>query len=370
MAARRPAIRQAARQAGPASGHRHRRVGLERPQRPQHDRQAVERCRIGKAKVPRELAQHGRHAVVQQARQEEDPGVREIAALGLLHVPHGPVVEERAQAGARGRPHAARLALEPRGQRVDEPPGADAGVVPHHAEADGIGLGALALDQGARAGDAPVGADAPHMEGVAEEGGAELVVRRGRPEADAHDAFHRSSPARRLAPPAGLGPDDNTAGPKPARGTGIPPRSPGLVSGVSPGQPRTARPPRICRPGSPWRKAASSARCGLPGSRRRSPLEASAPSLLAPCGPGASAPSGTTGRPHHRAPGCWSPGGPAGGHRASGHAGPLCTEMRITGLRPRRSMDDAVPRGITTSIPGASTRSLPARRTIASPATT
>ncbi|MCL6597108.1 MAG: phage integrase SAM-like domain-containing protein, partial [Alicyclobacillus macrosporangiidus] len=104
--ARRPAIRQAARQAGPASRHRHGRVGLERPQRPQHERQAVERCRIGKAKVPRELAQHGRHAVVQQARQEKDPGVREIAALRLLHVPHGPVVEERAQAGARGRPHA------------------------------------------------------------------------------------------------------------------------------------------------------------------------------------------------------------------------------------------------------------------------
>jgi hypothetical protein len=137
--------------------------------------------------------------VLRDAAEEEHTRVDEVAAEFGLRVPHRPLEEDvrKPRAGRERRARDGRFQL-------GDPLAVAAGVAEpvarlHQAEADRVGRAVPAVQQLAGTRQAAVGAEAVHMQGLAEEAGAKLEVLALRTEADADHVSHGGQEAKSRA---------------------------------------------------------------------------------------------------------------------------------------------------------------------------
>jgi hypothetical protein len=162
--------------------------GLQRGQQLGH---AQLQQRVGKVQVLGVLRHRHRQLVVRQAREEQHPGVVEIAAQLDLRVAHRPFLQDIAEPSANGGGHMRHHGLQPGAVLFDEAVRTRLVAVLEHAQADGVGLLFPLPDQGGGLRRAAIGADAAHLHFFTEKRGGEDEVLGAGAQADADNSFTR-----------------------------------------------------------------------------------------------------------------------------------------------------------------------------------
>jgi hypothetical protein len=175
---------------------------LELVQRTQQHRRRGMEHRIGETQVPGVIGQRDRHVVVAHAGEEQHQVVVEVVAQLLLHVTDGTHLQQPAQAGAGGHRHARDDLHQVLRFLVDHRAQADVVMVGHVAQGDGIGIGLLAPHQLPGLAAVLVGAEAPHLEFLAEKLRLELEILLGRAQGHRNDFFHHFIPRLLDWPPS------------------------------------------------------------------------------------------------------------------------------------------------------------------------